>query len=53
MFFHIPVVSKSNLWPQQVFVGLKNVELNTFQQCILVRKAVTPGKLMCPSRQGS
>lgn len=53
MSFHIPAVSKSHLWPQQVLVGLKDVEVNTFQQCILGRKAVTPVKLMCPSGQGS
>lgn len=53
MSFHIPVASKSHLRPQQVFLGLKNVEVNKFQQCILGREVITPGKLMCPSGQSS
>lgn len=35
MSYYTPILSKTHLWPQQVFIGLKNIEVNSLQMCDL------------------
>lgn len=49
MYCYAPMLSNTHLWPQEVFIGLKNIKVDAFQICVLGRKAVTPGGLKCLS----